>query len=156
MSSKKDPNNIAYNKKANFSYKIEETFEAGMILQGWMVKTLRKKKVEIDKNVYVQVINGIAYLVGLDLKPLLTNSTHEKIETHNNIKLLLHKRQVKTLVEKKERDGYTIILKDIYFKKHLIKCTIAIAKGNNDYDKKKNVQARDSKIEASREMKKHL
>jgi SsrA-binding protein len=156
MSNKKDPNNIAYNKKANFSYQIEETFEAGMILQGWMVKTLRQKKVEIDKNVYIQIINGDAYIVGLDLKPLSTNSTHEKIEPQNNIKLLLHKRQITTLVEKKERDGYTIILTDIYFKKQLIKCTVAIAKGKNNYDKRQTIKDRDLKKEASRAIKKHL
>lgn len=156
MSNKKNPNTIVYNKKINFEYKVEETFEAGLVLEGWMVKALREKRVSVSQGVYVQIKNGEAYLVGLMINPLESTSTHHKVDPQPTIKLLLKKKEISTLIGKKERDGYTIVLRDLYFKKQLIKGTIAVAKGKNSYDKRQTIKERDSKREASRAIKKHL
>lgn len=150
----KDKKLIATNKKAKFNYELKETFEAGLVLEGWHVKSFRSNKFSLDNNPYVTInSNGEAFVSGLSISPHVDN---EKIDKHQTIKLLLHKKEINGLIGKVEQKGFTIVLVDLYWKNNKVKATIALAKGKNLGDKRQTVKERDSKIEADRAMKKAL
>jgi SsrA-binding protein len=100
--------NIALNKKARHDYFIEERFEAGIVLEGWEVKSLRAGRAQLVDS-YVIIKNGEAWLLGALITPLQTASTHIHPEAQRTRKLLLHKEQLNQLIGAVERKGYTLI-----------------------------------------------
>ena len=145
MSNKNKTNDlpaIAENRKARYEYSIEETFEAGIVLQGWEVKSLRSGKGGIADS-YVIMKNGEAWLLNSQIVPLNTASTHISPENSRTRKLLLNKRELKTLIGAVERKGYTLIPLKMYWKNGRAKVLIAIAKGKKNYDKREAVKERD-------------
>ena len=152
----KNPNQIIENKKAKFDYAFEETIEAGLMLDGWMVKALRAGRVSVAQGVYVQIIKGEAFLVGMMINPLESTAIVTPINSQPTIKLLLKKKEISHLIGKQERDGYTIVLKDLYWKRNFVKASIVVAKGKNKCDKRQTIKNREGKIEASRAMKKYI
>ena len=144
MSKKKAPDKsrIAENRKARHDYSIEETFEAGLVLQGWEVKSLREGKGGIAE-AYVIIKNAEAWLLGSQITPLLSASTHIHPETTRTRKLLLNKKELKRLIGAVERQGYTVVPLHMYWKNGLAKISIAVAKGKKSHDKRQALKDRE-------------
>ena len=142
---------IALNKKALHDYSIENKFEAGIALSGWEVKSLRAGKAQLVDS-YVRLKDGEAYLFGAHITPLKTASTHVIADPTRTRKLLLHKRELGKLFGAVQQKGYACVALALYWKKHLIKCEIALAKGKKEFDKRATEKERDSDREISRVM----
>ena len=126
--------NIA-NRKANFDYYVEEKFEAGMVLQGWEVKSIREGRAQI-KEAHVIIRNGELFLLNAHITPLKTASTHEKADPTRLRKLLMHAREINKLIGKVERAGYTLIPLDMHFVRGRVKLTVGLAKGKRQFEKR--------------------
>lgn len=153
--SKQKPDNsnvIVVNKKATFDYFIEERIEAGLVLEGWEVKSLRAKKVQLV-DCYILLKDGEAFLLGCHIDPLPTVSTHIVPEPTRTRKLLMHQKEISHLIGAKERDGYTIIPTKLYWIRGRAKAEIAIAKGKKTYDKRATSKERDWNRDKQRLMK---
>ncbi len=142
---------IALNKKALHDYSIENKFEAGIALSGWEGKSLRAGKAQLGDS-YVLLKDGEAYLFGAHITPLKTASTHVIADPTRTRKLLLHKRELGKLFGAVQQKGYACVALALYWKKHLIKCEIALAKGKKEFDKRATEKERDSDREISRVM----
>ena len=142
---------IAQNKKARHDYFIEHRFEAGLVLAGWEVKSLRASKLQLVDS-YVLLKDGEAWLLGSHITPLTTASTHVIADPTRTRKLLLHKRELGKLFGAVQQKGYACVALALYWKKHLIKCEIALAKGKKEFDKRATEKERDSDREISRVM----
>ena len=145
---------IAENKKAIFNYFIEERFEAGMVLQGWEVKSLREGKVQLTDG-YVVIRNGEMFVIGCQINPLNSASTHVSADSVRTKKLLLHKEQIKRLIGKVEQKGYTLVPLNLHWKAGKVKCEIALGKGKAEHDKRDTIKDREGKREVERAMKVH-
>ncbi|WP_295849491.1 SsrA-binding protein SmpB [uncultured Xylophilus sp.] len=143
---------IADNKKAAYNYFFEERYEAGMVLQGWEVKALRDGKVQLTDG-YVVVREGELFLIGCQINPLKSASTHISPDSVRTKKLLLHKEQIKRLVGKIEQKGYTLVPLNLHWKTGKVKCEIALAKGKAEHDKRDTIKDREGKREVERAMK---
>jgi SsrA-binding protein len=145
----KSSNTIALNKKARHDYHIEERFEAGITLEGWEVKALRAGKAQITET-YVIFKNSEAWLLGAQITPLLTASTHVLPDPTRTRKLLLQRRQLNELIEATQQKGYTCVCTAMYWKNHLVKVEIALAKGKASHDKREDEKNRDWSREKQR------
>ncbi|MCU7836657.1 MAG: SsrA-binding protein SmpB [gamma proteobacterium symbiont of Taylorina sp.] len=147
---KKAPSNtIATNKKARHDYHLENEFEAGLVLEGWEVKSIRAGKAQI-RDAYILLKNGEAFLFGAIISPLLSASTHIHPEQQRSRKLLLHAYELSRLIGAVERKGYTIVPLSLYWKKSHVKCKIALAKGKQQFDKRASEKERDWNREKAR------
>lgn len=154
MTSKKQPDStIVMNRKAGFDYFIQEQFEAGLVLEGWEVKSLRAGKINLSDS-HVILKYGEAFLLGAQIQPLLTASTHSIPDPTRTRKLLLNRKELNTLIGSVERQGYTIIPLSMYWKKNKIKLKIALAKGKKEHDKRDTIKDREWNRDRSRIMKK--
>jgi len=133
---------IALNKKARYDYHIEQTFEAGVVLQGWEVKSLRAKKVQLQDS-HIIIKKGELWLLNSIITPLITVSTHFVPDQSRTRKLLLNKSEISKLCGSVERKGYTLIPLSLYWKNSLVKCEIALAKGKKEHDKRQIIKERD-------------
>lgn len=139
---KNQGNTIALNKKAKFDYELHDRFEAGLALTGWEVKSLRAGKGNITDS-YVILKNNEAWLQAAQIQPLLSASTHFVTDPFRTRKLLLNRREISRLQEAVEQKGYTVVPTALYWKDHLIKLEIAIAKGKQLHDKRETEKERD-------------
>jgi SsrA-binding protein len=128
---------IVQNKKAFHDYFIEEKYETGMVLEGWEVKAIREGRVQL-KEAYVIIRNGELYLIGSHISPLMTASTHIHPDPVRTRKLLLHAEEIRRLIGKVERAGYTLIPLDMHYKAGRIKLEIGLAKGKKQHDKRES------------------
>lgn len=145
-------NTIAVNKKARHDYFIEDSFEAGLVLHGWEVKSLRAKSIQLKES-YVVLKDGEAWLFGAHISPLPTASTHIDPDPIRSRKLLMHRREIDRLIGAVERKGYTIVALKLYWKKGRAKIEIGIAKGKQQHDKRSSEKDRDWAREKARIMK---
>ena len=143
---------IADNKKAAFNYFFEERHEAGVVLQGWEVKALREGKVQITDG-YVVIKDGELFLIGCQINPLRTASTHVNPEAARTRKLLLKKDEIRRLIGKVEQKGYTLVPLNLHWKNGRVKCEIALAKGKAEHDKRDTIKDSEGKREVERAMK---
>ncbi len=143
---------IADNKKARFDYSIEETFEAGLALQGWEVKSLREGRAQITES-YVHLRDGEAWLLGAQITPLSTASTHIRPDPTRTRKLLLHRQELDRLVGAVERKGYTLVPLNLHWSKGRAKLDIGLAKGKKAHDKRAAIKDRDWKRQQARILK---
>lgn len=139
---KTSDNTIAQNKRARFDFHIQEKFEAGLALQGWEVKSLREGKAQIIDS-YVFLKNGEAWLLNAQIQPLNTASTHFVTEPNRQRKLLLNRKEISKLEQATEQKGHTVVALSLYWKKHMVKCQIAIASGKKQHDKRETEKERD-------------
>jgi SsrA-binding protein len=149
---KADSSRIADNKKAAFNYFFEEKFEAGVVLQGWEVKALREGKVQLTDG-YVVIRQGELFVIGCQINPLSTASSHVKPESARTKKLLMHKDEIRRLIGKVEQKGYTLVPINLHWKNGKVKCEIALAKGKATHDKRDVIKDREGKREVERAMK---
>jgi len=153
-SSKKPSNIIGLNKKARHDYFIEDTFEAGMALEGWEVKSLRAGRQQM-RDSYVMIKRSEAFLIGLHISPLLTASTHISPDATRTRKLLLNRKELDRLIGAVERQGYTLVPLSLYWKKGLAKAEIGLAKGKQMHDKRATEKDRDWQRDKQRIMRVH-
>ena len=149
------PSKIAENKKAAFNYFFEERHEAGIVLQGWEVKALRSGKAQITEG-YVVIKEGELFLIGCQIQPLKTASTHIHAEAARTKKLLMHKDEIRRLVGKVEQKGFTLVPLNLHWKNGHVKCEIALARGKVEHDKRATIKEREGKREVERAMKQRL
>ena len=140
--SPKHANSIARNKKAWHDYFIEEEFEAGLILEGWEVKSLRAGAAQLKES-YVIIRNGELFLFGAHFSPLQTASTHVRPDPVRSRKLLLHQTEIDKLTGAVERRGYTLVPLALYWKRSRAKLQIALAKGKKQHDKRATIRQRE-------------
>jgi SsrA-binding protein len=140
--SNKPSNVIAQNKRAGFDYHLLETFEAGLVLSGWEVKSLRMGKVELT-DTYVLMKGGEAFLLGAQITPLNTVSTHFVADPKRTRKLLLKKRELAKILAGTAQKGLTCVCTQLYWKGHLVKARIALAQGKQSHDKRGTEKDRD-------------
>jgi SsrA-binding protein len=149
---KTKPGTIALNKKARHEYFIDERFEAGIALQGWEVKALRAGRLQLKEG-YVLLKDGEAYLFGAHISPLSTTSTHVIADPTRSRKLLMHRRQIDSLVGAVERKGHTIVPLAMYWKNGKAKLEIGLARGKKQHDKRADSRDRDWQREKGRLLK---
>ncbi|AMO58223.1 SsrA-binding protein [Endozoicomonas montiporae] len=147
----KSDSSIVVNKKARHDYHLDESFEAGLSLAGWEVKSLRQGKVQLVDS-YVLLKDGEAWLIGAQITPLNTASTHVIADPLRDRKLLLNKRELAKLFAETQQKGYTCVAVKLYWKQHLIKCQIALARGKKEFDKRAANKEREWNIEKQRVM----
>ncbi len=144
--SKKKPrqksNTIALNKRARHDYHLSDKFEAGIVLDGWEVKSLRMGKAEITET-YVLIKDGEAFLLGTRITPLNTASTHYVTDPTRTRKLLLHKKELARLLAATQQKGQTCVCTALYWKGHLVKAEIALAVGKQAHDKRQDSKDKD-------------
>ena len=150
--SKQSPNTIAVNRKARFDYFIEADYEAGLVLEGWEVKSLREGKAQLTET-YVHLRNGEAWLIGMHITPLQTASTHVKADPTRTRKLLLSRREIDHLTGLVERRGYTVVALELYWKKGRAKLKLGLARGKKQHDKRSTEKERDWERDRARVMK---
>ena len=143
---------IVQNKKAFFDYTVEERFEAGLVLEGWEVKAIRAGQAQV-KEAYVIVRAGEIFLLNAHITPLKTASTHIQPEPTRTRKLLLNAAEIRKLIGKVERSGYTLVPLDLHFNKGRIKLDIGLAKGKRQFDKRVAEKDKDWKREQQRLLK---
>lgn len=128
---------IVQNKKAYHDYFIENKYETGVVFEGWEVKAIRAGRVQL-KEAYVTIRNGELYLIGCHISPLSTTSTHIHPDSVRTRKLLLHAEEIRRLIGKVERAGYTLVPLDMHYKAGRIKLEIGLAKGKKQHDKRES------------------
>ena len=139
---------ISNNRKASFNYFLEEFYEAGIVLKGSEIKSLRGGKVNISES-YAFDNNGEIYLINSHI-PLYKESSYNNHNPKRNRKLLLNKREIDKLLGRIHREGFTLIPTKMYFKKGKAKVEIAVAKGKKQYDKRQAIKKRDWSKEKAR------
>jgi len=146
-------NTIALNRKARHNYNLEQSFEAGIVLEGWEVKSIRLGKVNIADS-HVILKGSDAWLLNILITPLHSTSTHVFANATRTRKLLLHRKELDQLRGCVERSGYTLIPTVMYWKKNLVKLSISLAKGKKFYDKRASSKDQDWQRERQRIFKK--
>ncbi len=150
---KKSPSNtIALNKKARHEYTLSDKFEAGISLQGWEVKSIRQGKINLSDS-YVILKKGEAFLLGAQIQPLVSASSHVINDPDRSRRLLLNRRELNQLIGKVERGGYTMVATAMYWKKCWVKVEFHLAKGKKSHDKRTDVKDREWQVQKERAMK---
>lgn len=140
---------IALNRRARFDYFIEDRFEAGLVLQGWEVKSMREGRAQVA-DAYVKVLGEEAWLVGAHFNPASGISTHVHPDPTRTRKLLLHADELRKLVGKVQRSGYTLVPLDLHWTRGRAKLEIGLAKGKKQHDKRADVKKREWQREKGR------
>ena len=145
---------IAVNRKARYDYFIENEYEAGLVLQGTEVKSLRLGKANL-KDSYARIQDGevFVYQMHIGPYPFAYYNNHDPLRPR---KLLLHKQEIKRLYSKVNEKGHSLIPLKLYFKKGKAKLTLALAKGKRKYDKREAIKRRDEQRELDRERKQYM
>lgn len=151
---KQQSSTIALNKRARHDYLLSDKFEAGLVLHGWEVKSLRAGKAQIIDS-YVLLKDGEAWLIGALITPLQTVSTHYVTDPTRTRKLLLKSKELGQLVEATQQKGYTCVCTALYWKKHLVKAEICLAKGKQQHDKRDTEKERDWNRQKQRVLREH-
>ena len=133
---------IANNKKARYEYFIEDVFEAGIVLKGTEVKSIRQGKVSIKES-FCQIISGELYIEGMHITPY-EHGNRYNVDPIRRRKLLLNRREINKLIGATKEKGFTIVPLNLYLKDGLIKLEIALAKGKKLYDKRETIAKKDA------------
>ena len=142
---------VANNKKAYHDYFIEEKYEAGLVLHGTEVKSLRMVKCSI-KEAFIRIENAEVFIYGMHISPYEKGNIFNKDPLRVR-KLLLHKEQIRKLIGNSAEKGYTIVPLQVYFSNGRAKIEIGLARGKKLYDKRQDIAKKDQKREAEKELK---
>ncbi len=151
MSKEEDFKNITVNRKARHEYSILQTFEAGLVLQGTEVKSLRQGKANLVDS-YATLKNGEVWLIGAHISEYTQGNINNHIPTKDR-KLLLNKSEIRRLIGKVKEKGLTLVPLRLYFKNGKVKVELALAKGKKVYDKRESIAKRDLQREQERRIK---
>ena len=135
-------NMIAVNRRARHDFFIEDTFEAGLALEGWEAKSLREGRAQLTE-AYVNLRSNEAWLIGAHFSPLKTTASHIKADPTRSRKLLLHRQEIDRLTGAVERKGFTLVPLDLHWHKGRAKLNIGLAKGKKQHDKRSADKDRD-------------
>lgn len=156
MAKKKKSNSsdniIAQNRIARHDYSIEDEIEVGIVLEGWEVKSLREKNLQLKES-YVHVKNGELSIIGAHISPLNTASTHITPNATRTRKLLAHRREIDRLMGMVDRKGYTLVALSAYWSRGRAKLKLGLAKGKKHHDKRATEKDRDWKRDKARILK---
>lgn len=141
---------LATNKKAGFDFDLQEEFEAGLVLLGWEVKSAKAGHVQL-KGAFLHIHNGELWLKNAFISPYKPAGNQE-VQSDRDRKVLVHKRELKRLIGKKQLEGLTLVPLRIYTKGNLVKLVFAVAKGKKKYEKREAIKKRD----VDRQMKEHM
>ena len=144
---------IVDNKKAFHDYFIEERYEAGLVLEGWEVKSIRAGRVQL-KEAYVTLMGAEPFVIGMHISPLTSASTHVHADPTRSRKLLLNAEEIRKLIGKVEQRGYTLVPLDLHYSKGRVKLAIGLAKGKKQHDKREVEKERDWQREQQRLLRK--
>ncbi|QKS72234.1 SsrA-binding protein SmpB [Paenalkalicoccus suaedae] len=142
---------IAQNKKANHDYHIEETYEAGMVLTGTEIKSIRNRRVNM-RDSFARIANGEAWVHNMHISPYEQGNRYNH-DPDRTRKLLLHRKQINQLIGLTQQKGYTLIPLKIYIKNGVAKLLIGLGKGKKKYDKREDLKKKDAKREIQRAFK---
>ncbi len=142
---------VAVNRKARHDYELFDRYEAGLVLTGTEIKSIRRGKVQM-KDSYVSIKDGEAFIKGMHISPYEFGNRFNHEETRDR-KLLLHKNEIRKLDQATRTKGFTLVPVRIYLQKGLAKMEIALAKGKNLHDKRESARERDVKREIAKAMK---
>ena len=142
---------IVKNKNASRNYKLNESFEAGIVLEGWEVKSLRQNKVDV-KNSYVNIKKNEAWLIGVKIDSP-ASLISEDIDITRSRKLLLHKKEILKIQKLKGEKGLTCVLTKLYWKNNNVKCEIALGTGKKQRDQREDIKKRDWQRDKARILK---
>ena len=140
---------IVENRKAQHDYFIEERYEAGLALQGWEVKAIRAGRAQL-KEAYVTVSGEEIFLIGAHISPLPAASTHVQPDPVRTRKLLLHAEEIRRLIGKVDRAGYTLVPIDLHYVRGRVKIAVGLAKGKKQHDKRAAEKEKEWKREQQR------
>ena len=140
---------IVENRKALHDYFIEERYEAGLELQGWEVKAIRAGRAQL-KEAYVTLLGEEIFLIGAHISPLAAASTHVQADPVRTRKLLLHAEEIRRLIGKVDRAGYTLVPLDLHYVRGRIKLNVGLAKGKKQHDKRAAEREKEWKREQQR------
>ena len=140
---------IVENRKAQHDYFIEERYEAGLELQGWEVKAIRAGRAQL-KEAYVIVDHEEIFLIGAHISPLAAASTHVQADPVRTRKLLLHAEEIRRLIGKVDRAGYTLVPLDLHYVRGRVKINVGLAKGKKQHDKRATEKEKEWKREQQR------
>jgi len=143
---------ITKNKKAYFDYHIEETLEAGLVLTGNEIKSIRLGRVNL-KDGFARIMGGELFLLNVHISPynMADGFSHEDPERRR--KLLIHRREIRRLIGKTKVKGFTLVPTKLYFKRGIVKVEVALARGKTHYDKRDSIKKKESDREMERAMK---
>ncbi|MFC0559385.1 SsrA-binding protein SmpB [Halalkalibacter alkalisediminis] len=150
----KDRNVIAQNKRAGHDYFIEETYEAGMVLKGTEIKSMRLGRMNL-KDSFARISNGEMYLHNAHISEYEQGNRYNHEPTRAR-KLLLHKKQINELIGLTQQKGYSIVPLKVYIKNGFAKVLIGLAKGKKNYDKRETLKRQDAKREVERAMRERM
>jgi SsrA-binding protein len=140
---------IVENRKASHDYFVEERYEAGLALQGWEVKAIRAGRAQL-KEAYVIVTGEEIFLIGAHISPLPAASTHVQADPVRTRKLLLHAEEIRRLIGKVDRAGYTLVPLDLHYVRGRVKINVGLAKGKKQHDKRAAEREKEWKREQQR------
>lgn len=140
---------IIENRRARFDYELENEIEAGLVLKGWEVASIRRGRVQIT-GAHALVQNSEVFLLGSTITPLETTANHTKPSSDRSRKLLLSRSEIRKLHGKCKERGFTLIPIRLYWKKNRVKCLIALARGKSKFDKRATLKEREWKREQAR------
>lgn len=143
---------IALNRRARHDYFIEDSFEAGLALEGWEVKSLRAGRAQLNES-YALIKDGEAWLFGAHISPLLSASTHVYPDATRTRRMLLHRAELNRLIGAVERKGFTLIPLALYWKRGRAKLELGLAKGKKEHDKRATERDREWDRDKSRILK---
>ena len=141
---------ISTNRKASHDYQLEDRYEAGIVLNGWEVKSMRDSRANLKES-YILARGGELYLVGSHVSPGSTTSTHVTVNPTRQRKLLLHRIEINRLIAAVERKGYSMIPTQLYWSNGKVKLQFALAKGKKQYDKRAAIKSQDIARDQARE-----
>lgn len=143
---------VADNRQARYLYEILETYEAGLVLQGTEVKSVREGKANL-KDGYALIRNGEAWLLNVHISPHITTSEYFNHDPRRTRKLLLHRQELRKLIGKVEQKGLTLVPLKLYLKRGLVKVTIGLARGKKIHDKREDLKRKEAKRDVERALK---
>jgi SsrA-binding protein len=145
---------IAQNKRAGHDYFIEETYEAGIVLKGTEIKSMRLGRMNL-KDSFARIVNGEMYLHNAHISEYEQGNRYNHDPTRAR-KLLLHKKQINTLIGQTQQKGYSLVPLKVYLKNGFAKVLIGLAKGKKNYDKRETLKRQDAKREVDRALRERM
>lgn len=146
---------VATNRKASFDYSLERTFQAGIVLQGSEIKSLRARNLSLGDG-YVQERNGELWLLGVHIAPYEKSDSFEQSDPVRPRKLLLHRKEINQILSRIKEKAYTLIPTKVYIERGRAKVEVALAKGKKQYDKRETIQKRDAERAIRRAIKEDI
>lgn len=152
MPKKSSPSSICDNRRANFDYELLEKFEAGLELTGWEVKALRQNRGQVA-GAYVKWLGTELFLVGARIDAQAGLSQQGSYDSDRNRKLLLHRKEINKIKSSIQTKGLSCVPINLYWKNHIVKCKIALARGKKTHDKRESIKKKDMQRDADRSIK---